>query len=134
MTTSAPQPIYKAGLTTGWSLPRDRTAGTRVPQVREDYGTVHAVRPVTNELQIREPYFIEDTYNYRAALCGAKVKVIMPNTFKTEEDDACAACIAETLNPSRKPLMRPGGRGPAYLFGDRWSPGRWNRLRRQRDK
>ncbi|MDQ0679069.1 hypothetical protein QFZ30_002451 [Arthrobacter pascens] len=131
MTAATPQPIYKAGLTK-WAMPFDRSAGARAPQVPDDPGPIHAVRPLRTELGIREPYFIEDTYNYRAALCGAKVKIIMPNTFKPEEDKACAYCIAESRNPTRKVLMRPGG-GPAYNSGDRWSPGRWLRKRKQRN-
>lgn len=133
MTSANPRPIYKAGLTR-WAMPFDREAGARAPQVPEEPGVVHAVRPVARELGIREPYFIEDTGDYRAALCGAKVKVIMPNTFKTEEEDACADCIAESINPKHAGIMRPGGRGPAYYFGDRWSPRRWVRKRTRRDK
>lgn len=134
MTTANPQtPIYKAGLTR-WAMPFDRSAGARSPQVPDEPGTVHAVRPVRRELGIREPYFIEDTGDYRAALCGAKVKVIMPNTFKSDEDGACEDCIAEYRKPQQSGPMRPGGRGPAYYHCDRWSPGRWRRKRAQRNK
>lgn len=131
MTPATPQAIYKAALTK-WAMPLDMAAGARAPQVPEDPGVVHAVRPVRRELELREPYFIEDTYNYRAALCGAKVKVIMPNTFKNEEPEACLDCISESRNPTRKPLMRPGGSGLAYILGDRWSPSRWRRKQRRR--
>jgi hypothetical protein len=129
--TDRPVPIYKAGLTK-WAYPFDRSAGARSPQVPDDPGPIHAVRPTARELKLREPYFIEDTYNYRAALCGAKVKIIMPNTFKPDEDGACPRCMAESSNPTRKVLIRPGG-GIAYLFGDRWSPRRL-RNRKQRGK
>lgn len=132
MTPATPgAPIYKAGLTK-WAMPFDRAAGARAPQIPDDPGPIHAVRPLESEFGIREPYFIEETYNYRAALCGAKVKVIMPNTFKIEEHGACADCIAESLRPTLKPpLMRPGGGSSAYIHGDRWSPGRWFQKRKK---
>ncbi|MBD1541036.1 hypothetical protein G9E11_01945 [Arthrobacter sp. IA7] len=123
-------PIYKAGLTS-WSMPFDRQAGARTPQVPDEPGTIHAVRPTQSELRLREPYFIEDTYNYRAALCGAKVKIIMPNTFKADEEEACPYCIEETCKPPRRTLQRPGG-GPGYVVPDLWSPRQWLHKRKQR--
>lgn len=129
MTDAAPQtPIYKAGLTK-WDMPRDRAAGARAPRLPEDPGIVHAVRPVRSELGIREPYFIEDTYDYRAALCGAKVKIIMPSSFKADEDEACPDCI-KALRKPQKMLISPTGK-INYIFGDRWSPARWRRLRKR---
>ncbi|MGM9473174.1 hypothetical protein ACS5PJ_14365 [Pseudarthrobacter sp. YS3] len=134
MTSDSPAPIYKAALTK-YAMPFDMAAGARAPQIPDDPGIVHAVRPVHSELGIREPYYIEDTGNYRAALCGALVKVIMPNTFKTEEPEACTYCIAETLNPAtdHRPILRPGGLFGMY-GGDAWSPRRWFRKRVERNK
>lgn len=130
MKQQTPNPIYKAGLTR-WVMPFDRDAGARAPAVPDDPGPIHAVRPVARELSLREPSFLEETYMYRAALCGAKVKVIMPNSFKPAEAGACAACIAETRKPPPKTLMRPGG-GFFSTFGDPWNPSRWRRLSRKR--
>ena len=130
MTLDAPKPIYKAGLTR-WETPRDLQAGARAPQVPDDPGPIHAVRPITRELTMRGPSFLEDTYNYRAALCGAKVKIVMPNSFKAEESGACKDCADESRKPVPSRFLRPHG-GIATSFGDRWSPARWRRISRKR--
>ncbi|QSZ47215.1 hypothetical protein AYX22_01490 [Arthrobacter sp. D5-1] len=67
---------------------------------------------------------------YRAALCGAKVKVIMPNSFKSEEEGVCRDCVNEARKPQRTTLMRPGG-GISNIFGDKWNPARWRRISRR---
>lgn len=128
--TASPAPIYKAGLTS-WAMPFDRQAGARTPQVPDEPGPIHAVRPLPSEVRLREPYFIEDTYNYRAALCGAKVKIIMPNTFKTDEDEACPYCVDETRKSSTEVLRQPGG-GPTHVMLDLWSPRKLHGKRKQR--
>ncbi|CAN7467192.1 hypothetical protein LJR013_003209 [Pseudarthrobacter oxydans] len=113
-----------AGLS-AWAMPFDRTAGARVPTVPDNPGIIHAVRPRLTEMGLREPSFIEDTYMYRAALCGAKVKIIMPNTFKADEEGACQKCANEDPAPS---LIRPGT--PAskmFTMGDIWGPRTWRR-------
>ncbi|WP_284985476.1 hypothetical protein [Arthrobacter sp. fls2-241-R2A-172] len=76
------------------------------------------------------PSFLEDTYNYRAALCGAKVKVVMPNSFKPAETGACKDCVEEAGKPVASKFLHPKG-GIATAFTDRWSPGRWRRLSRK---
>jgi hypothetical protein len=111
-------------------MPFDRTAGARVPTAPDDPGVIHAVRPRRTELGMREPSFLEDTYMYRAALCGAKVKVIMPNTFKADEEGACQECAQQDLAPK---LIRPGT-PPQKMFstGDSWNPRAWRKKQRQK--
>lgn len=118
------EPVYKAALI-GYVMSFDKAAGAWTPTVPADIGIVHGVRPVHTELNLREPYFIEDRGDYRAALCGVLVRVIMPNTFKTNEPDGCWACISEALDPStdHRPILRPAGR-PGLYGGDAWSPKR----------
>lgn len=116
--------VTLAGLTR-WSMPFDKAAGARVPTVPDNPGIIHAVRPRRTEIGLREPSFIEDTYMYRAALCGAKVKVIMPNTFKADEEGACQDCAKEDPTPT---LIRPGT--PAFkmfTMGDPWNPRTWRK-------
>lgn len=129
----APDSTPLAGLT-AWAMPFDRAAGARVPTIPDDPGIIHAVRPRPTEVGMREPSFIEDTYLYRSALCGAKVKVIMPNTFKAEEDGACQACAKADPAP---PLVRPGSPGwKMFSMGDIWSPrsrGKGQRPNRQKN-
>lgn len=124
--TRKPEPdaVILAGLT-GWSMPFDREAGARVPTIPDDPGVIHAVRPRRTEIGMREPSFIEDTHMYRVALCGAKVKVIMPNTFKADEEGACQKCAKKDPAPS---LIRPGT--PAskmFTMGDIWSRRAWRK-------
>ena len=133
MTPTTEPPILQAGLTR-WAMPFDRIAGARAPQVPEDHGVIHAVRPTRSELALKEPYFIEDTGDYRAAICGARVKVIMPNSFKPSEEDACPDCIADAAHQLRIGISRPGSPTFVPIFGERWSPGRYRRLRAKRAK
>ena len=130
MTPNLPEPVYKAGLTR-WETPRDLQAGARAPQVPDDPGPIHAVRPTTRELTMRGPSFLEDTYNYRAALCGARVKVVMPNSFKPTETGACQDCADEASKPVPSKFLHPKG-GITTAFTDRWNPARWRRLSRKR--
>ncbi|KQQ98404.1 hypothetical protein ASF72_18335 [Arthrobacter sp. Leaf141] len=111
-------PIVSLAGLTKWSMPFDRVAGTRVPTVADDPGIIHAVRPVRRETSLREPIFLEDI-DYRAALCGAKVKVIMPSTFKPDEVGGCPACAA--VRPGNM-IKYPKGNSAFPNYGDRWSP------------
>lgn len=127
--TRSTEPL--AGLT-GWVEVFDRQAGAWTPMVPDDPGIIHAVRPRPREPQLHEPSFLEDTYMYRAALCGAKVKVIMPNTFKPNEDGACQDCAKEDPTPK---LIRPGT--PAekmFTMGDAWNPRAWRRKQRRQSQ
>lgn len=127
-TNSEPNAVPLAGLT-GWIEVRDRAAGAKTPAVPDDPGIIHAVRPRRTEIGMREPSFIEDTYMYRVALCGAKVKVIMPNTFKADEEGACQKCAKKDPAPS---LVRPGT--PAskmFTMGDIWGPRRRGKKHRR---
>ncbi|MFK0002552.1 hypothetical protein [Paenarthrobacter sp. NPDC090522] len=114
MNTTAPL----AGLTS-YGMTRDETSGSWVPRIYDEPGIIHAVHPTPTEPQMANPYFIEETQNYRAAVCGALVKVVMPSTFKPAEEGACPECI-EDLAAAVPPQM--AARTPTFLppAGDSW--------------
>lgn len=85
---------------TRYSLARDQATRIWHPIIADDPGTIHAVRPATTEPSLTAPYFIEDTGDYRAAICGAQIKVILPLTFKATEPGVCPECIEEINEPS----------------------------------
>lgn len=100
------------------------------PALPDEPGTIHALRPVGQELFIREPHFIEHTEDYRAAVCGALVKVIMPVSFKAAEEGACRECAQEMAAPAVH------ARADLYSHlldrGDKWDPNRWAKKQRKR--
>ncbi|MFC8037840.1 hypothetical protein ACFUOZ_00610 [Paenarthrobacter sp. NPDC057355] len=107
-----------AGLTS-YGMTRDEAAGKWVPCNYDEPGVIHAVRPAAAEPKMKNPYFIEETQDYRAALCGALVKVIMPNTFKPCEDGACPECIEELEVAEVREVLVTGPQFTSPL-GDSW--------------
>lgn len=92
---------------TSYGMTRDESAGTWIPRIYDDPGQIHAIRPMIHEsalAQMKDPYFIEETGNYRQSVCGVTVKVILPLSFKPTEDNACPKC-AEQLATGRR--LRP---------------------------
>lgn len=90
---------------TSYGMTRDDSAGTWIPRIYDDPGKIHAVRPMIHEsawAQMTAPYFIEETYNYRQSVCGTTVKVILPLSFKPNEDNACPKCIERLARESRR--------------------------------
>jgi hypothetical protein len=105
---------------TRYSLARDQETRIWHPVIDDDPGTIHAIRPTTTEPALTDPYFIEHTQDYRAAICGALIKVILPLSFKTTEAGACTECIEEIQQPSKPD---PWLRDPFFTatFGESWS-------------
>ncbi|TLM87222.1 hypothetical protein [Pseudarthrobacter sp. NamE5] len=123
---------------TAYALARDTVSRKWHPVIADEPGIIHAVRPTATEPTITEPYFIEDTQHYRAGLCGALVKVVVPLSFKPAETDACQECVDELTNPAVPAvwLSNPFG---ASLTGDSWwlkgtykNPGWVKRRKRER--
>lgn len=104
---------------TAYALARDAVSRKWHPVIPDDPGIIHAIRPTITEPTITEPYFIEDTQHYRAGLCGALVKVVVPLSFKPTETGACPECLEELANPAVQDgwLRNPFG---ASMTGDRW--------------
>jgi len=95
----------------------------RSPILPEDPGTVHAIRasakpdkridtailitsPTWREIQrlqdTNEPQFFEDYQNYKSAICGRTVKVLLPAEFHEDDPDACQSCIAKIYKLSQQ--------------------------------
>lgn len=82
-----------------FKLERDSMNGKMHPKLPKDFQTVHAVEDVSFIRRSRErsqdPYFLEGPDEYRAALCGAKVKVVLAVQFCSTDRQACPSCASE---------------------------------------
>lgn len=113
-----------AGLT-NYSNSRDPITRLMVPAIPNDPGIIHALRPTVSPRPILEPHFIEHTEDYRAAICGAQIKVVLPLSFKPDEDGACPECAEELRHNAPIAATDPGGSMPIFEKpgGDDW----WSR-------
>ncbi|WP_164700882.1 hypothetical protein [Modestobacter sp. KNN46-3] len=69
----------------------------------EDIGQVHAVRLTRFDRRGGNgPHFLSARW-YERAMCGAVVKVLMPQEFDPGEDDACPRCVGPVLRGERAP-------------------------------
>lgn len=128
-------PRLMVGLT-AYSLARDPISRCWYPVIPDDPGVIHAIRPAAAEPWLTDPYFIEDTNDYRAGICGALVKVVVPLSFKPKEAGACPECLEEIAHPSKPPQWL-GNPFQTSMTGDTWwgngsykHPG-WQRRRRE---
>lgn len=85
---------YAAGLT-NYVIAKDLVTGHKTPRLRDNSGQVHAVYNDTRRPAMKEPFFVEETWDYRAALCGELIRVIMPLSFKSTEENVCQRCVAK---------------------------------------
>ncbi|SEE20784.1 hypothetical protein SAMN04489740_0883 [Arthrobacter alpinus] len=85
---------YAAGLT-NYVITRDLLTGHKTPRLRDNPGQVHAVVNNTHRPAMQEPFFVEETWDYRAALCGQLIRVVMPLSFKSTEENVCRRCVAK---------------------------------------
>lgn len=110
-----------AGLTK-YGMTRDPITRLMVPAIPDDPGVIHALRPTVSTRPILEPHFIEHTEEYRAAICGAQIKVVLPLSFKPGEDGACRECTAELRSNVPLTATDPGGSMPIFEKpgGDDW--------------
>ena len=106
MTTSIP---YLAGLTR-FDIERDRNNHYLYPTLPEEPGKAHAFVNITGRRPAEEDYLTAPT-EYRQALCGAKLKVILPTRFIPADPSACRTCrdiAVERLTTRQAPeLTRP---------------------------
>ncbi|MBE0009585.1 MULTISPECIES: hypothetical protein [unclassified Arthrobacter] len=58
----------------------------------EKPGTVHCVRKNRRTGNISDAIYLEDPLDYEYALCGEKVKVILPTAFANAGEDECSRC------------------------------------------
>jgi hypothetical protein len=67
------------------------------PELPADPGTVHALvyinaRGVIDVARPKEPDYIEG-WHPAEAICGARVRTLLPIQFNTDDPDACPKCI-----------------------------------------
>lgn len=84
-------PIYAAALTR-FEKPKDPITHIHTPILPEDPGIVHIVRATVREVAQHDPWFIEDPEQYRAGLCGARVKVILAMPLRSDDPEGCWDC------------------------------------------
>lgn len=94
VTIEAKKIRYAAGLT-NYVIAKDRVTGHKTPRLRDNPGQVHAVVNNTRRPAMQEPFFVEETWDYRAALCGQLIRVVMPLSFKPTEENVCRRCVAK---------------------------------------
>jgi hypothetical protein len=85
------------------------------PTLPTEPGIVHAIRRYGAIATISEPIYLEGPYEYQRAMCGAKVKVLLPTAFATAKEDACLRC-KETGRKEK----RQGPPEPTPWFGYPW--------------
>jgi hypothetical protein len=75
-----------------FDIPKDPRTRLHTPALPLQMGIVHALNSLPAEIGIRQPWYIEDPMDYRAALCGARIKVILPIPLTTKDPDGCWEC------------------------------------------
>lgn len=84
---------------------RDNGHGRGHPVLPENIGKVHAIVniPALSSDLYTEAQFCESPFEYKKALCGRTVKVVLPKVFDPEDPDVCPGCAdASYVN------VRPG--------------------------
>ena len=91
-----------------FKLERDPVTRKWHPRLPADFQTVHAVADVSSiqrsPERAKDPYFLEGPNEYKPALCGAKVKVVLAIPFNGGEPRACNPC-AQILKEAKKVLL-----------------------------
>lgn len=89
------KPTYFAALTR-FDKQRDPNNHVWYPTLPDNPGTVHSYRPMRFDSTPRQDQFLDSPIEYRKALCGTKIKVILATGFRLDDDDACQSCVALT--------------------------------------
>jgi hypothetical protein len=89
------RPTYFAALTR-FDKERDPNNHVWYPRLPDNPGTAHSYRPMRFESTPRQNHFLDSPIEYRKALCGATIKVILATGFRLDDDDACQSCVALT--------------------------------------
>jgi hypothetical protein len=75
-----------------FDIPKDPRTRLHTPALPLRMGIVHALNPLPIETGISQPWYIEDPMDYRTALCGARIKVILPIGLGIKDPDGCWEC------------------------------------------
>lgn len=119
------QKIYYAAGLTNYTIAKDPVTGLKTPRLKDNPGQVHAVYNDASRPAMQEPFFVEETWDYRAAVCGKLIRVIMPLSFKNSEDNACPRCVEKMSSVDTSQPRRFGGI-VSERFHLGWRP-RWAR-------
>jgi hypothetical protein len=94
---------YRSGLIRH-DVRRDPVDHRLEPVLPADLGPVHAV-PVSprDERMLRGPVFLDAELGYATALCGATVKVVLPQSFDPGDEDSCRRCVGPALRGEDAP-------------------------------
>lgn len=115
---------YAAGLS-NYVVTKDPLTGHKAPRLKDNPGQVHAVYNDARRPAMQAPFFVEDTWDYRAAVCGKLIRVIMPLSFKETEENVCQKCVAKMATVDKsQPLRHEGILSERFHLG--WRP-RWAR-------
>ncbi len=87
------QKIYYAAGLTNYVIAKDPITGLKAPRLKDNPGQVHAVYNDARRPAMQAPFFVEETWDYRAAVCGELIRVIMPLSFKATEENVCQRCV-----------------------------------------
>jgi hypothetical protein len=84
-----------------FDIPKDPHTRLHTPALPLRMGIVHAINPLPTETGISQPWYIEDPLDYRVALCGARIKVILSIALGIKDPDGCWGCqrILRTTPP-----------------------------------
>jgi hypothetical protein len=96
---------YRSGLTC-YDVRRDPVDHALDRVLPDDLGPVHAVPiPSRDRRTLREPEFL-DGWGYATAVCGATVKVLLPQSFDPGDEDSCSRCVGPALRGEHAPRHR----------------------------
>ena len=80
-----------------FSFERDPKTRLFHPVLPADFQEVHAIVDVSlaprTSGNAKDPYFIEGTEDFEIAMCGTKVKVVLPVKFNESDRQACKKCV-----------------------------------------
>ncbi len=88
---------------------RDNGHGTSYPTLPLNIGKVHAIhdsRWMPSGLHT-EPQFCDSPFEYKMALCGATVKVVLPLVFDPGDPDVCPGCSTSSFKDHRPRVQVP---------------------------
>lgn len=103
-----PKLFHHAGLTK-FDRTRDSENHRLYPDLPIEIGKVHSIRSQRfGQRRLKEAEFLDSPFSYATALCGAKIKVILPKEFDPGEEDACQKCATLTHREIETGIATPG--------------------------
>lgn len=80
-----------------FNLERDPNTKLLHPVLPKGFQVVHAIGDVSMRGRsadgAKDPYFLEGWDGFDFAMCGAKVKVVLPTRFNVGDKQACKKCV-----------------------------------------